>query len=566
MAVSIGNPDAGGVPRRERRWRTAFWVVWAVLLIAKIVLAVRLAPFGDEAWYWQESRHPAWGYSDLPPLTAWLIATGEAAFGHGTLAMRAPFLLLGAALPLLIVRIAARIFGTVDGWRAGMLALGLPLLGTLGIFALPDVPLTFASALALHAIERAARQRKLRDWTLLGLALALAWLAHYRAAMLFAAGLAFFALTARGRSLWRDPGLWLALAIMCLGIVPTLAFNATHAWAALDFQLVQRNPWHFHVDALVQPLEQALVCTPLFYGLLLWALWRTWKQYRCRFRTLSVRPERSAEGAKSKGTDGISISPAARATLNANGIPWDLFLCCAAVPILAYFVLGLFADDTRFRAHWPLPGYLPLLIALPVLLREARVAAWFRIATFALLAFGSVLAFAYLGMAAIPGGADVLARMKAFPQQFVGWREAAAQTRALLAQPRFADSTLVADNFMLAAELDFALDGERPVYTLDHPLNAKHGRAPQLAMWGRDEAGLRALGAEHRVLLVVEPGARRERERAAWLDTLCSRVGDLAPVARLDSYAGRKRYRWYAGVVTKSENIESNPDCIAAKP
>jgi 4-amino-4-deoxy-L-arabinose transferase-like glycosyltransferase len=529
MAVSIGNPGVGGVPRRARRWRTAFWVVWAALLVVKIVLATQLAPFGDEAWYWQESRHPAWGYSDLPPLTAWLIAAGEAVLGHGTLAMRAPFLVLGALLPLLIVRIARRISGPIDGWRAGLLAQGLPLLGTLGLFALPDVPLTFASALALDAFERAARERKLRDWTLLGAALALAWLAHYRAAMLLVAGFAFLAMTARGRSLWRDPGLWLALAIMGLGTVPTLGFNATHAWTALDFQLVQRNPWRFHADALVQPLEQALVCTPLFYAMLLWALWRTWKRRR-------------------------------------ENAPWDLLLCCAAVPILAYFALGLFADDTRFRAHWPLPGYLPLLVVLPALLREARPARWLRVSTFVLLAIGSVLAFAYLGMAAIPGGADVLARMKAFPQQFVGWREAAAQTSALLVQPRFADSTLVADNFMLAAELDFALDGKRPVYALDQPINAKHGRAPQLALWRRNEAGLRALGAGHPVLLVVEPGARRERERAAWLATLCSRAADLAPVARLDSYENRKRYRWYAGVVTKSESIDSNPACIAAQP
>ncbi|HST26997.1 MAG TPA: glycosyltransferase family 39 protein [Rudaea sp.] len=528
MAVSIGNPDAGGVPQRERRWRTAFWAAWAVLLVVKIVLAAQLAPFGDEAWYWQESRHLAFGYSDLPPLTAWMIAASEWIFGHGALAMRAPFLILGALLPLLIVRIATRLSGESDGWRAGMLAMGLPLLGTLGIFALPDVPLTFASALALDAIERAARTRKWRDWILLGIALAFAWLAHYRAAMLLAAGLAFFALTPRGRSLWRDPGLWLALAIMCLGIVPTLVFNATHAWAALDFQLVQRNPWHFHADALVQPLEQALVCTPLFYGMSLWALWRTWK--------------RRGENA-----------------------PWDLLLCCAAVPILAYFVLGLFADDTRFRAHWSLPGYLPLLIVLPALLREAQPSRWLRVSTFVLLILGSSVAFAYLGMAAIPGGADVLAKMKAFPQQFVGWREAATQTRALLAQPQFDHSILVADNFMLAAELDFALDGARPVYTLDHPINVKHGRAPQLAIWQRDETALRGM-ANPPVLLVVEPGARRERERAAWLETLCSRVANLAPIARLDRYNGRKRYRWYTGAVAASASIESNPDCIAARP
>ncbi|MBS0569736.1 MAG: glycosyltransferase family 39 protein [Proteobacteria bacterium] len=526
--ASIGNPDAGGVPWRERQWRAAFWAVWTVLLVAKIVLAAQLAPFGDEAWYWQESRHLAAGYSDLPALTAWLIAAGETIFGHGVLAMRAPFLALGALLPLVIVRIGNRIFGEGHGWRAGLLALGLPLLGTLGIFALPDVPLTFASALALDAIERASRTRARRDWALLGFALALAWLAHYRAAMLLAAGFAFLALIPRGRALWRDPGLWLALVVMLLGVLPTLFFNATHAWVALDFQLVQRNPWRFHADALVQPLEQALVCTPFVYLMLLWALWRTW--------------QRRGEGA-----------------------PWDLFAGCAAVPILAYFVLGLFADDTRFRAHWPLPGYLPLLIALPALLRQSRIAGGFRIAAFAVLALGSLAAFAYLGMAAIPGGADALARMKAFPQQFVGWREAAAQTRALLAQPQFDHSLLVADNFMLAAELDFALDGSRPVFTLDHPLNAKHGRAPQLAIWQRDESGLRALAGQA-VLLVVEPGARRARERAAWLDTLCSRVTRLTAVARLDAYDGRKRYRWYAGTVASAGTVESDPACVAAQP
>lgn len=538
MQASIGNPKANGVPQRERCWRTAFWLVWAALLVIKLILAAHLAPFGDEAWYWQESRHPAWGYSDLPPLTAWLIAAGEGLFGHGVLAMRAPFLALGALLPLVVVRIARDLFDETDAWRAGLLALGLPLLGTLGIFALPDVPLTFASALALLAIERAARTHSLRDWTLLGVALAFAWLAHYRAAMLLAAGFVFFAFTPRGRALWRDPGLWLALAIMCLGIVPTIVFNAAHHWAALDFQLVQRNPWRFHADALVQPLEQALVCTPLFYGMLLWALWRVWRK----------RGQIQLVGK-------ITVSD-----------PFRLLLCCAAVPILAYFVLGLFADDTRFRAHWPLPGYLPLLVVLPVLLRESKFRAWFRTTAFVMLALGSALAFAYLGMAAIPGGADVLAKMKMFPQQFVGWREAAAETRTLLAQPKFADSILVADNFMLAAELDFALGGSHPAYTLDHPINIKHGRAPQLAIWRRDEAGLRALGAGRPVLLVVEPGARRERERAQWLQTLCSRVADLAPAARLDAYDGRKRYRWYAGTVVATDNIESNPDCVAARP
>jgi 4-amino-4-deoxy-L-arabinose transferase-like glycosyltransferase len=514
-------------PATEAHWRRLFWRVWCGAILIRLILAIRLAPFGDEAWYWLESRHLALGYSDLPPATAWLIRLGETLFGHGVLALRAPFLLLGALLPLLIMRTATRVFDARAGWCAGLLVLLMPLPGLLGIFALPDGPLTFAAAWALDAFERAARAGKWRDWTGLGLALALACLSHYRAGMLLVAGFVFLTAFARGRALWRKRGLWLALLLGIGGAVPALLFNVWHDWSALDFQLVERNPWRFHADALWQPIEQALVCTPLFYALLLWALWQT-----------------------------------ARRRAHA---PWDLFLCCAAVPIVGYFVLGLFADATRFRVHWPLPGYLPLLIVLPVLLRTARIARGLRIAAFALLLLGNALAMAYLGMASIPGAASVLARAKAFPQQFVGWHEAAAQTQSLLAQPRFADSILVADNFMLAAELEFALDDARTVYTLDHPINAKHGRAPQLAQWQRDESGLRA-HAGHKVLLVVEPGARRARERAAWLETVCSRIADLQAVARLDAYDGRKRYRWYAGVVPAQASIRADTDCVAAQP
>src|SRR5579859_1263548 len=133
--VAINTPAARA--RRRPGPRAAFWVAWTVVLGAKFLLAAHLAPFGDEAWYWQESRQPDWGYSDLPPATAWLIALGEALCGHGTLGLRLPFLLLGALLPLSVVRLGTRCFGAAAGWQAGLLSLAFPLTATLGLFALP---------------------------------------------------------------------------------------------------------------------------------------------------------------------------------------------------------------------------------------------------------------------------------------------------------------------------------------------------------------------------------------------------------------------------------------------
>ncbi len=523
--TSVGAATRSASTAAASHWRAAFWLAWGFSQILRIALAANLAPFGDEAWYWQESRALDWSYSDLPLATAWLIRLGEVVFGHGVLAMRAPFLLLGALVPLVLIRTGNRVFGSPVGWQAGLLALALPLLGTLGIFALPDVPLTLCWVIALDALDSALRTHDRHSWASLGFALAGAWLSHYRAGMLILTGLAFLAATPRGRLLWRDRGLWLAVGISLLGLVPLLLFNIEHGWVALQFQLVERNPWSFHADALVQPLEQAIVCTPLFYLLLLWA----------------------------------AVHAARR--VNADE-PRDLLAVCALVPIVGYFVLGCFADDTRLRLHWPLPGYLPLLLLLPVLLRErarAHDGLLRRAAlalTFALLVLGCCLAYAYLALAATPGGASVLTRFKAFPEHWVGWNEVAAETRARLARPEFAPAVLVADNFMLAAELDFAFGGQRAVYTLDHPINVKHGRAPQLALWQRDESALRSLGAT-RLLLVVEPTARRERERAAWLSSLCTRVENLAPEGGLELYGGRKRYLWFAASGSAGEDTKS---------
>ncbi len=352
------------------RWRTAFLGAFVILFALKLLVVCTLSPFGDEAFYWLESRHLAWGYSDLPPLTAWLIRLGESVAGHGLFGMRWPFLLLGSAVPWLVVAFGRQTFDARAGWQAGLLCMALPLAGSLGVMALPDVPLTAATVLALLALLRAMDGDRLADWLVLGLALAICWLTHYRAAMPMLAGLALMVLTPRGRAQWSRGGFWLAMGVAVLGLLPLVVSNWRQHGAGVAFQLVQRNPWQFHADALAQPLEQALACTPVLYVLLLWTAWQCWR--------------RRGEGA-----------------------PWDLIAVVSSTLLLAWFVLGLFADNLRFRVHWPLAGYLPLLPALPVLLRHAS-ARW-RLAMRAgasLAAAGTLLGLALPGAGRAPAGGN----------------------------------------------------------------------------------------------------------------------------------------------------------------
>ncbi|URL57225.1 glycosyltransferase family 39 protein [Luteibacter flocculans] len=504
-----------------RSWRGVFFGVFVVSLAIKLVIARTLSPFGDEAFYWQESLSPAWGYSDLPPLTAWLIALSERCFGHGLLAMRLPFLLIGALIPWQVGAIARRYGGEVERWQAATFASLLPLVGSLGVLALPDVPLTFAILLATQGLLAALDRDRLRDWALLGTGLAVAWATHYRAAMPMLAGLVFLLVMPRGRLQWRRPGLWLAMGIAALGLLPIVLYNVSAGGAGVAFQLVERNPWQFHADALVQPLEQAIACTPIAWGVLLWALWRAWR-------------------ARSQP-------------------PFDAVAAIAGTFVVGYFALGLFADDIRFRAHWPLPGYVLLCAILPPLLRDAAPT-WRRIVHggFALAGVGLATGFVYLGLAASAHGATVLSDLKAFPSLFTGWRESASAVR-MAAGP---EDILVADNFMLAAELRFELGGSRVVYSLDSPLNVKHGRAAQLAAWGLDEAGL-ATHAGQRVLLVVDETALREREVKAWLGSVCVRVVVSQPLARVEAFDGRRRFALYEATARSRRGPMGNPDdCV----
>mgnify|MGYP000659189586 CR=1 FL=1 len=138
-------------------WRRAFVAASLLLLAAKLALAARLPLFVDEAYYWLEGRHLAWAYSDLPGLTAWLARLGTELGGTNVLALRAPFVLIAAFVPWLVSRIATRELGAVAGARAGLIALAMPLPATLGLLALPDVPLTLAALLCVDAGARLMR-------------------------------------------------------------------------------------------------------------------------------------------------------------------------------------------------------------------------------------------------------------------------------------------------------------------------------------------------------------------------------------------------------------------------
>jgi len=479
--------------------RRGFWTLWTVVLLLKLAVAARLPLFVDEAFYWQEGQHLAVAYSDLPGLTAWLARLGVALGGQHVLALRAPFLAIIALVPILMVRMTAREFGERQGWQAGCFALLLPLAGTLGLLALPDAMLALATLLCMDAGARLLREVTAQAALELALGLCLGALSHYRFAAVIAVGFAALLMLAEGRRCLRNPRVWGAVVLGALAWLPLLMWNLHNADAGLRFQLVDRHPWSFHLDGLWFIAIQTLLVSPLLFIGLLQAAWFG---------------RRSAQ-------------PASR-----------YFAMLGGLVVTGFFVLGFFADSERVSFHWPLPGYLALLPLLPAVL--ARWPRLLRIATWMLAGIGLLGMLGYYVAVSTPSLRAQAATSKWYPANFSGWDELADVVRQRRAQMP-ADTRVIADNFKVGAGLGFAL-GDSAISVLDHPLNHKHGRAPQLQLWGLQSDGNEAVDR----LLVVAVDDVKFSQLLAYYQSLCARVGPLPAPQTVSFDHGARRFLLFA--------------------
>jgi len=485
--------------RKQIDARVLFIALWTTVSLLKVAMAARLPLFVDEAFYWQESHHLAWAYSDLPGLTAWLIRLGETVFGDSRLALRLPFLLIAAALPWMVVRITAREFDQRHAWLAGIATLLLPLAGSLGLMALPDVPMALATLLCVDAGARLLRKVSDDGALLLALGLAIGALSHYRFIAVIGVGFLVLLLLRNGRKVLADPRTWIAIAFGAAAWTPLMAWNMDNAEAGLRFQLVDRHPWAFHADGLLFLAIQGLLVTPpLFVALM------------------------SAAAERRDGT------PESRRYLAWLG----------GLVVLGFFVLGFFADTRRVSFHWPLPGYLALLPLLPALL-DSWVP-WLRRTTWAVAACGLVAVLGYYAAVSTPSIRAQSAAMKWYPSNFAGWNDLAAKVRAQQARMP-ARTRIVADNFKIGAELGFAL-GDADIRVLDHPLNREHGRAPQLRLWGLQDDG----PADVPTLLVVGASDVEYKYLLQRYHVLCRQLGPLPAPHVVNIDHGRQRYLLFA--------------------
>jgi len=474
-------------------------IVLAGTAVMRYWLTTDLALFGDEAFYWLESQHPDWGYSDVPLLTPWLVGLGST-WLEGYHGVRLLFVALGSLIPVAVWWLARAITGDRHALISALACLAVPLLAGMGVLALPDVPLVLASTLVLGMAVRCEQQPASRaHWVILGGLMAVGFLAHYRFVLLPLALLLASLSHPATRRLWRTANPWISCGIAMSGVLPTLWFNLQQDYAAIGFHFNQRHPWQFQVEGLMYPVMQAIVISPLMLLALLAAglpLWRACQQGQAGARLLAM------------------------------------------TSLLYLGVFGLLAPWTDQRStniHWPLTGYIPLLVFLPLLFLPAdsdhrrTQRTWLGI-----LVLGSGLATSLLG----GWWLHSMHRLDSLPYpiqrhitaNMAGWKDIATRVAP------FRDQVFVTDNYYLAAQLAFELRRTEGILTFDHDKAVRDGRIRQLALWG----WLLQDRWPDTAIAVIEHSRYNAEEWPSIVDTLCLRYPHLRTLEHFEQFQGKR--------------------------
>ncbi len=308
--------------------RRLFWWVFAGTLALKLLLAATFPFTGDEALFHQWGMHPAWHYSDHPPLVGWLLAVLHAV-SDAPIVLRSVTLLVTSAIAMLVVDLLRRLLPEAreaQAWLAGAVYLAMPW-SWLFVLVTTDTLLILFMALSFWAYLRADTSERGMGWYLLcGAFLGTAFFSKYFAALL---GFAYAA-HAWG---WRRERWWAPFVVFITAlpaIAANLYLNATHGWSHVMFNVFNRN------EAAQWSLETWLTYVAMaLYLITPWWLWR------------AARSRAPAE-----------VSATTRTTL-------------AVLWLFPFVVFALLATRRTVGLHWVL-GFVPVFVVWAGLRTDVR--------------------------------------------------------------------------------------------------------------------------------------------------------------------------------------------------
>ncbi len=207
-----------------RPWMVAIAVGVLNLFYIASPSALELSP--DEAHYWDWSRQLDLCYYSKGPLVACMIRASTSLFGITPFGVRFPAVVCGVLILLGLLKLCRK---PEQWWCLGIVT-SLPPFSAASVLMTIDVPLLACWTWALVAVVQ-------RRWKLVGLLLAIGLLAKLTM-LLFAFGLVAWIFFTRPINV---RGVWQALALGCLGLLPLVLWNIQHDGMSLKHLLGHAN-------------------------------------------------------------------------------------------------------------------------------------------------------------------------------------------------------------------------------------------------------------------------------------------------------------------------------------
>jgi hypothetical protein len=231
------------IPTRIKSWLSPVVcrVIFAVLLAINFYYSWRFLTIncpidlaGDEAQYWDWSRHLDLAYYSKGPLVAYVIRASCAVLGDTMSAIRLPALILAIGTSICTYWLTRRLFGS-DRLALGAVLLGaiVPMYAAGGMLMTIDPPMFFFWALATCLAAAAIFDDRKWAWPLAGLAAGLSALAKYGALAWPPIVLIFLLLDKPSRKHLKTAGPWLMTVISLACLTPVVIWNTRHDWVSL---------------------------------------------------------------------------------------------------------------------------------------------------------------------------------------------------------------------------------------------------------------------------------------------------------------------------------------------
>lgn len=210
----------------------------AIGFIVRVII-FSIMPLGfDEAYYGLYADNPAWGYFDHPPLVSLTAGIGLYLTGiYSALTLRLGAILLFILSSIIMYVITLRLFNKKAALFSVILFHIIPyFLFGMGAFVIPDNSLGFFWLAFLYGLLLLQQTSNNKYLLLSGAMIGFALLSKYHGVLLIGGVGVLLIFYKSWWKYWKNPFLYIALALTFIIFLPNILWNAEHDWLSYAYQ------------------------------------------------------------------------------------------------------------------------------------------------------------------------------------------------------------------------------------------------------------------------------------------------------------------------------------------